>query len=101
LNPIDVISLLSHIHFMPQLIVRNLDEELVRQLKKRAGEHGVSAEEEHRRILRATLLGECREDQQSFKSFLMAMPDFDDDSLFERDKSIEGRATSNNLFTDE
>jgi len=86
---------------MPQLIVRNLDEDLVRQLKKRAGEHGVSAEEEHRRILHACLLGESATDRQSFKACLMAMPNFDDDSLFERDKNAEGRASSQDLFTDE
>ncbi len=31
----------------------------------------------------------------------MAMPNFDDDSLFERDKNAEGRASSQDLFTDE
>lgn len=36
---------------MPQLIVRNLEKSVVRLLKKRAGEHGVSMEEEHRRPL--------------------------------------------------
>lgn len=40
---------------MAQLIVRNLDEQLVRRLKVRAAQHGVSAEEEHRRILAAAL----------------------------------------------
>ena len=40
---------------MAQLVVRNLDDELVRQLKRRAAEHGRSAEEEHRQILRSAL----------------------------------------------
>tara|TARA_R110002049_G_scaffold287954_1_gene470233 strand:+ start:315 stop:566 length:252 start_codon:yes stop_codon:yes gene_type:complete len=40
---------------MAQLLVRNLDETLVRKLKRRAAEHGVSAEEEHRRILNEVL----------------------------------------------
>ena len=40
---------------MPQLVVRNLDALLVRRLKERAVKHGVSAEEEHRRILQAAL----------------------------------------------
>lgn len=40
---------------MAQLIVRNLDDDLVRRLKQRAAEHGWSAEEEHRRILRDAL----------------------------------------------
>ncbi len=43
---------------MAQLLVRNLSEALVRTLKLRAAEHGVSAEEEHRRIL-AGALAEC------------------------------------------
>ena len=36
---------------MAQLLVRNIPDELVRALKLRAAAHGVSAEEEHRRIL--------------------------------------------------
>jgi len=40
---------------MPQLIVRNLEEKVVRKLKQRAGEHGISMEEGHRRILQDTL----------------------------------------------
>jgi len=42
---------------MAQLIVRNIEEKMVKKLKQRAGEHGVSMEEEHRRILRVALLG--------------------------------------------
>src|ERR1044071_203544 len=40
---------------MAQLIVRNLDEALVRELKARAARKGRSAEEEHRAILREAL----------------------------------------------
>lgn len=40
---------------MAQLLVRNIPDEVARSLKKRAAEHGVSAEEEHRRILQAAL----------------------------------------------
>lgn len=83
---------------MPQLIVRNLDEAVVRQLKKRAGEHGVSMEEEHRRILRDALLAD--EENQSFREFLMSMPDVGDDSIFERDRSLPDRATDQKLFED-
>ena len=81
---------------MPQLIVRNLEEAVVRQLKKRAGEHGVSMEEEHRRILRDVLVPEKKE--PSFKEFLMRMPDVGDDSIFERDRSLPDRATPQRLF---
>jgi plasmid stability protein len=40
---------------MAQLLVRNVPDEVAKSLKKRAAEHGVSAEEEHRRILQAAL----------------------------------------------
>ena len=45
---------------MAQLIVRNLDDDLVARLKRRAAEHGHSAEAEHREILRQALAEECR-----------------------------------------
>ena len=40
---------------MTQLLVRNIPDSLAKKLKRRAVEHGVSAEEEHRRILREVL----------------------------------------------
>jgi plasmid stability protein len=40
---------------MAQLLVRNVSEQIAKLLKKRAAEHGVSAEEEHRRILQEVL----------------------------------------------
>jgi plasmid stability protein len=40
------------------LIVRNVDDELVRRLKMRAARHNRSAEAEHREILRQVLSGE-------------------------------------------
>ena len=41
---------------MAQLTVRNVDDRIVRALKKRAAEHGRSAEAELREILREALL---------------------------------------------
>lgn len=41
---------------MAQLTVRNVTEQIVAALKKRAAEHGRSAEAEHREILRESLL---------------------------------------------
>jgi plasmid stability protein len=41
---------------MANLIVRNIDESIVKALKKRASTHGVSAEAEHRKILEQVLL---------------------------------------------
>lgn len=40
---------------MAQLLVRDIDTALVQKLKRRAAAHGVSAEEEHRRILKDVL----------------------------------------------
>jgi len=45
---------------MAQLLVRNIGDSLVRKLKRRARARGVSAEEEHRRILADSL---ARNDQ--------------------------------------
>jgi plasmid stability protein len=41
---------------MAQLTVRNVNEQVVRALKRRAADHGRSAEAEHREILRKALL---------------------------------------------
>ena len=67
---------------MAQLIVRNLEEKIVFELKRRAVEHGVSAEEEHREILRKAL--RAREKSASIKSLLRKMPDVGDDEDFKR-----------------
>lgn len=42
---------------MATLTVRNLDEDVVKELRIRAAQHGRSAEAEHREILRAALVG--------------------------------------------
>ena len=41
---------------MAQLIVRNLDAEVVKRLRRKAAEHGRSMEAEHREILRQAVL---------------------------------------------
>ncbi len=41
------------------LSVRNLDDDLILRLKRRAARHGRSAEAEHREILRQALAGEA------------------------------------------
>jgi plasmid stability protein len=84
---------------MAQLLVRNLDDELVRHLKRRAGEHGVSVEEEHRRILRDALLADA-EERKNFWQMLSEMPDTGGDDLFERERNLPGRATKQTLFED-
>lgn len=67
---------------MAQLLVRDIDSEVVRELKVRAARHGRSAEEEHRQILREVL--RPKEPVQSLKELLLAMPDVGDDRDFER-----------------
>lgn len=49
---------------MAQLLVRNIEEELVKKLRVRAATHGRSAEAEHREILRQAL---SEEPKPSFK----------------------------------
>lgn len=66
---------------MAQLIVRNLEEALVRQLEVRAAAHGRSAEEEHREILRRTLGPAAA---PPLKQSLLAMPDHGADRDFDR-----------------
>jgi plasmid stability protein len=65
-----------------QLIVRNIDERLVRLLKVRAAQHGRSAEAEHREILTRALQGGG--DAASFDAFLLEMPNVGEDRDFER-----------------
>lgn len=65
---------------MAQLIVRNIDEELVEALKKRAAEHGRSAEAEHRELLRASLLNRPTRD---LKQHLLQIPGVGVDADFE------------------
>ena len=67
---------------MTQLIVRNLEEEVVRELKLRAARHGRSAEAEHRELLREALLPAKR--KKSLKEHLLAIPEVGEDADFER-----------------
>jgi plasmid stability protein len=66
---------------MGQLIVRNVDEKLVRALKLRAAAHGRSAEAEHREILREAL---APAPARTLKDALLSMPALGDDVDFER-----------------
>ena len=66
-----------------QLIVRNLDEEIVRRLRRRAAEHRRSMEAEHRQILRDELLTGNRR-RRSLKEHLLAMPNVGRDEDFAR-----------------
>ena len=50
---------------MGQLLVRKVDDDLILALKRRAAEHGISAEEEHRRILAQCLRPKEKEQHES------------------------------------
>ncbi len=66
---------------MANLVVRNIDDEIVKALKMRAGRHGISAEAEHRRILALVL---TTPERKTFAEALSMMPDVGRDADFER-----------------
>ena len=67
---------------MAQLLVRNLEDEVVAELKKRAARNRRSVEAEHREILRSALRhGPAR---QSLKELLGSMPTAGEDADFTR-----------------
>ena len=69
---------------MADLLVRGIDDAIVRALKERAGAHGRSAEAEHREILASVL---ARPRRRSFAEVLSAMPNVGLDADFERSTS--------------
>lgn len=78
---------------MGQLLVRNVEAATVAKLKARARFHGVSAEEEHRRILREALAQEP-ERKPSLIEFLTAQPVHPEVELdLSRSKEAESRET--------
>lgn len=73
---------------MANLIVRNVDEAIVRALKSQAGAKGVSAEAEHRHILEAALLHPL---PRSFAQVLAEMPNVGRDEDFARIDNEQAR----------
>lgn len=72
-----------------QLLVRNVPPEIVARLKRRAAEHGRSAEAEHRDLLERAL-GAPRS-AASFKELLTSMPDVGEDGDFARPLAVRRR----------
>jgi len=70
---------------MPQLIVRNLPQEVVRELKLRAARHGRSAEAEHRLILEGVL--RRQRTAATLKDALLSMPPVGEDVDFDRPRA--------------
>jgi len=83
-HPISLISINAKDSFVANLLVRGVDDTVVRALKERAGAHGRSAEAEHREILAAALV---RPRRRSLADVLKAMPNVGTDADFERPKS--------------
>ena len=71
---------------MAQLIVRNVEEEIVRALKVRAAQKRHSAEAEHREILREALAPRRR--GPTLKEHLLEMPGVGEDSDFARPRDL-------------
>ena len=70
---------------MAQLIVRNLEKEVVQKLREQAAKYGTSVEEQHRRILRKTLMAKKRKSKpkpkMSLLEYLVAPPYADVDLM--------------------
>lgn len=71
---------------MANLIVRNVDDEIVKALKERASKSGNNAEEEHRIIISHVLL---QPKKRAFAETLTQMPKLGNDSDFERKQEID------------
>lgn len=76
---------------MAQLLVRNVEPDLARELKLRAARNGRSAEEEHREILRGALRHPGP--PTSLKELLAEIPDVGEDRDFERPHDL-GRSVA-------
>ncbi len=77
---------------MSNLVVRNLDPRIVDALKRRAVDHGRSAEAEHRALLEELLLHPKR---KSFTEVLSKMPNVGEEDDFIR---VEDDSGNDNVF---
>jgi plasmid stability protein len=59
---------------MPQLLVRDIETAVLKQLRRSAAAQGVSVEEAHRRLLRASLVGGSLGPKQDFLDYLRSIP---------------------------
>lgn len=72
---------------MAQLLVRNLDEAVVRELRAEAAREKISVEEAHRRVLQRALLPRPEKKKTLWESFPTCDLPEEYDDIFERDKS--------------
>ena len=70
---------------MAKILVRNIDDEIVTALERRAAQKGVSTEAEHRNLLTAAL---SEPQKRSFAEVIQSIPPVghDDDSLPNQDE---------------
>lgn len=66
---------------MATLVVRQLDDDLVRRLKERAAAHGRSAEAEHRAILNEALRPQARTGKEFVAALRGKGPYFTDEEM--------------------
>lgn len=72
---------------MPQLLVRNLEPALVKRLRHRASDRGISVEEAHRQLLREALTEDTAQPANSFTEYLSTIPS-GPDIAFDRAKDL-------------
>jgi len=77
---------------MANLVVRNIDEKIVKALKLQAGKKGISAEAEHRNLLASALLTPQR---RSFAEVIQSIPPVGHDDDF----SPQQNEVPNRVFT--
>ncbi len=78
---------------MANLVVRNIDDAIVKSLKERAGKHGISAEAEHRNILQSALSIPLK---RKFSEVLKAIPNVGEDADFIRQQ--DQASVNTNVF---
>ena len=76
---------------MLQILIRRLDQQVVRKLRAKAANDGISAEEEARRILRRSLVGDAPD--MPLIDFLRTMPEVGDGRIFRRPKRKPRKVT--------
>lgn len=78
---------------MAQLLVRDIPASIVEKLKRRASRHGVSAEEEHRRILRDALAASDKTKPALIEFLLGTQVAPEVELPLERSRAVENRDT--------
>ncbi len=77
---------------MAQLLVRNIEDAVVKKLRGQAAEQGISVEEAHRRLLRTVLGDSAAHPQDNLVAYLRSIPT-DDEVEFERAKDLPREVT--------